>query len=158
MHPDCPPPLTGSGSQAVRLQLSLSPLQFPGFLLELLLFLQELCRGGVYRSLTRKGAVNTVMHQRDGWRVYSCFTQGSGRTKLNISPKMKVLKTMGKPNINSELNLKGSLPESYRSRSYGARWASSCWAESAKAPAEQRERGFRTPAEAGRQISCSCSH
>lgn len=60
------PTLTGSRSQAVRLQLPLPPLQLLGFLLELLLFLQELRRGRVYRSLTKKDTVNNASEDR--WR------------------------------------------------------------------------------------------
>lgn len=44
--------LTGSRSQAVWFQLPLPPLQFLGLLLKLFLFLQELRRGRVYRSLS----------------------------------------------------------------------------------------------------------
>lgn len=59
------PTLTGSSSEAVRFQLPLPPLQFPGFLLELLLLLQELCRGRVDSSLSKKDVVNNA--SADGW-------------------------------------------------------------------------------------------
>lgn len=47
------------------------------------------------------------------------------------------------------MHLKGRTPESCTSRSYGARWAWSCWAESARAPAGQKGRWTRTAVAAG---------
>lgn len=48
---------------------------------------------------------------------------------------------------------KASVPESYTSRSYGARWASSCWAESARAAAERKGRWLRMAAGAGNMFN-----
>lgn len=57
-----PPSLTGSRSQAVWLQLPLSPLQLLGFLLQLLLLPQELSRGSIHRSLyTVRHEVNDAL-------------------------------------------------------------------------------------------------
>lgn len=47
------------------------------------------------------------------------------------------------------MQFKASVPESYTSRSYGARWASSCWVESARAAVEQKERWLRMAVGAG---------
>lgn len=71
---------------------------------------------------------------------YSCL-------KPNIEHQENVSRKTTK--VNWQVHLKGRIPESYTSRSYGARWASSCWAESAKAPVEQKGRWIRTVVEAG---------
>lgn len=129
-HPNSLSFLTGSRSQAVWFQLPLPPLQFSGFLLELLLFLQELRRGRVHRSLTKKDAVNDASEDR--WRVVCVCCVEEDDLKINW-----------------QVCLKTRIPESYTSRSYAARWASSCWAESAKVPVDQKERWTRMAVEAG---------